>query len=200
MPVKIRPIPMKPSLLQLNGISQRQITEHFDILYKGYVNKTNEITERLLGARREEGNPTYSYFRELKLEETYAKDGVILHELYFLNLGANGQPCSPLLDAITRTFGSYGEWEEDFKATGLSARGWAILTFDSRDGALHNYLLDAHNLGVVANSIPILVLDVYEHAYFIDYGAHRKSYIDAFMLNIDWDVVNRRFQGTNWRM
>ncbi len=192
---------MKPSLLQLNGISQRQITEHFDILYKGYVNKTNEITERLLGARREEADPTYSYFRELKLEETYAKDGVILHELYFLNLGDNGQPCSPLLDAITRAFGSYGEWEEDFKATGLSARGWAILTFDPRDGALHNYLLDAHNLGVVANSIPILVLDVYEHAYFIDYGAHRKPYIDAFMLNIDWDVVNRRFHGVmEWRI
>jgi Fe-Mn family superoxide dismutase len=186
---------MKPSLLNLNGISQRQITEHFDILYKGYVKKVNEISEKLPHASKEEANPTYSCFRELKLEETFARNGAVLHELYFLNLGGyNREPSNLLIEALARSFGSYKEWEKDFKATALSARGWAMLVFDPRDENLRNYLLDAHNIGVVIHSMPLLVLDVYEHAYFIDYGARRKPYVDAFMSNIDWDVVNQRFR------
>lgn len=120
---KLRPIPMKPDLLRLNGISERQITEHFEILYKGYVSKVNEISEKLPEADWDEANPTYSEIRELKLEETFARNGVVLHELYFLNLEANGRPDRSLMDAITRSFTSYKAWDSHFRATGLAARG-----------------------------------------------------------------------------
>lgn len=193
---RLRPIPMKPSLLTLKGISKRQIIEHFEVLYKEYVNKVNEIVEKLPGASREEANSTYSEIRELKLEETFARNGVILHELYFLNLGGVNEHPDPLvISEITRAFGSYEYWKEDFRATAMAARGWAILAFDYRDRTLHNYLLDAHNIGVITYSVPLLILDVYEHAYFIDYSTRRKAYIDAFMENIDWRTVRKRFQG-----
>lgn len=191
---KIEPIPLKPSLLALQGISPRQIQEHYDILYKGYVNSVNEIRNKLPTVSRADQNPRYTEYRELKVEETFNMDGVTWHEMYFNNLGGRGsRPDESLLNAIQRNFGSYASWEADFRAAAAASRGWAVLSYDKRDGKMHNYLLDAHNVGVVNTAIPILIIDVYEHAYFIDYGAHRAPYIDAFMNNIDWNVVNWRF-------
>ncbi len=191
---RIEPISLKPALLTLQGISPRQIKEHYDILYKGYVNSVNEIHNILTTVSRADQNPRYTGYRELKVEETYNMDGVTWHELYFNNLGGQGsRPSEFLLNSIQKDFGSYASWETDFRAAAAASRGWAVLSFDKRDGRMHNYLLDAHNVGVVNTSIPILVIDVYEHAYFIDYGARRAPYIDAFMSNIDWGVVNLRF-------
>jgi Fe-Mn family superoxide dismutase len=99
-----------------------------------------------------------------------------------------------LLRAIEKDFGSYQAWEQDFRAVAAASRGWGALCYDYRDKCLHNYLFDAHNVGIVASAPILLIIDVYEHAYFIDYDAHRAPYIDAFMQNINWPVVMERYQ------
>jgi len=192
---EITPIPLDPRLLNMPGFSQRQILEHFNVLYKGYVNKVNEIRNKLLSADRSSANATYSEFRALKKGETFALDGVILHELYFNNLGGMGSaPSGSLLHKIEYDFGSFNNWMQDFIATGLAARGWAVLAYDPRDRGLHNFLQDAHDQGVIVNSKAILVLDVYEHAYFIDYGTQKRDYITAFLQNVNWTVAEKRWE------
>ncbi len=182
-------------LRELDGISENQISQHRDILYAGYVKKINEIEEKLETADRSKANQTYSEFRGLKADETFALNGVLFHELYFENLGGKGGiPDGKVLELIERDFGSFDRWEEDFKACGLAGRGWVLLTFSLYDGRLHNYTLDTHNYNVPALQIPLLVMDVYEHAYAIDYGVKRPPYIDAFLRNIRWDVVNNRLE------
>ncbi|WP_073254393.1 superoxide dismutase [Caldanaerovirga acetigignens] len=190
----LRPLPLNPRLLIMPGFTERQILEHYEVLYKGYINRVNEIRKLLLSADRKDANATYSYFRGLKKGETYAIDGVLLHELYFENLGGpGGMPHGELMRQIAKDFGSYDAWLEDFKATGMAARGWAVLVYDRRSGKLINYLLDAHDHGVVQGAEAVLVLDVYEHAYFIDYGTRKADYIRAFMNNVDWKVAENRF-------
>jgi len=185
-----RPLPYT----SLPGLSARLLTEHYK-LYLGYVNKTNEIWSLLRTVNRQTANATYSPYRELKLEETYALNGVKLHELYFGNLGGtDGPPSGEVSFFLQRDFGSTEAWARDFRALGLSARGWGILALDLDDRTLHNFLLDAHNVGGIQRTAPLLVLDVYEHAYFIDYGANRSGYLDAFFANIDWEEVNRRLR------
>ncbi|WP_051276283.1 superoxide dismutase [Desulfovirgula thermocuniculi] len=190
----ITPKPLPSELLHLRGISSYNMQEHYK-LYQGYVNKTNEIRTLLKATERAAANATYSPFRELKVEESYAYNGVKLHELYFGNLGgAGGHPPRALQEAMVNSFGSLEAWEEDFKACGLAARGWAVLAFDPDDGLLHNYTLDAHNVGLILNMKPLLVMDVYEHAYYMDYGTDRRGYIEAFWQNINWDAVLMRFR------
>jgi Fe-Mn family superoxide dismutase len=182
--------------LTLDGISENQISQHRDILYAGYVNKLNEIEERLRTVDLSKANQTYSDLRGLKIDETFALNGVILHELYFENLGGKGGKASgPLADMIAKEWGSHETWAENFKACGMAARGWTILGLNEYDGRLHNYCLDAHNSQVPVNVVPILVMDVYEHAYAIDYGVKRPPYIDAFMKNIEWSACATRFSG-----
>jgi len=184
--------------LSLDGISEKQISQHRDILYAGYVNKLNEIEERLQSADTTKANQAFSDFRALKVEETFALNGVVLHELYFENLGVTSpKPSGKLSDLIARDFGSFDRWIENLKACGLAARGWVIMGLCAYDGRLHNYCLDAHNDRVPVNVIPILVLDVYEHAYVIDFGVKRAPYLDAFVKNINWDTAARRLERVN---
>jgi Fe-Mn family superoxide dismutase len=130
----------------------------------------------------------------LKVEETFNWDAVKLHELYFWNLGGTGGPAKGRIRTmIDRDFESFDKWKEDFLAAGKAARGWVVLAYDCDDKTLHNFLQDVHNVGVVWRAIPLLVLDVYEHAYFIDFGIDRAKYMDAFFANVDWDEINRRF-------
>ncbi len=179
---------------ELDGISHRQIAEHHDVLYKGYVNKVNEIEGKLAEANLAEANATYSAVRELKREEVFATNGVRLHEAYFQAMSGSTGACSGAsLDLIKADFGSYEKWEAEFKALGLSARGWVVLAYDWTDDKLHNYLSDIHSDGVWDCST-VLILDVYEHAYFIDYGTARRAYIEAFFKNIDWSAVNARVE------
>lgn len=184
--------PLAPRLLELEGISRRQIEEHYT-LYHGYVNKTNEIRSKLDTVDRSKANQTYSDNRELKVELSFAWNGVKLHELYFENLGGGGgQPSGRVLQVLESNFGSFEKWVEDLKATGISARGWVVTAWDQDDGKVYNYLCDAHNLYGIWKAIPLVVLDTYEHAYMIDYGVKRPPYIEAFLRNVDWEPVARR--------
>jgi Fe-Mn family superoxide dismutase len=184
----------KFELKGLDGISDNQISQHRDTLYAGYVNKLNEIEDRLKGVDVSKANQIFSDMRALKSDETFALNGVILHELYFENLGAKGaKPSGKLADLIAKEFGSFDRWAENFKACGMAARGWVVLGLSSYDGRLHNYCLDTHNSNVPVNVAPLLVMDVYEHAYAIDYGVKRPPYIEAFMRNIEWSAAARRF-------
>ena len=176
---------------QLPGLSERQLKEHHDILYAGYVKKVNEIRQKLANVVRTNPNATYSDLRELKVEETFALNGVKLHEGYFDNMGGTGGMASgAIAQMIEQDFGSFDNWLVDFKASGIAARGWVVLAFDLDDTKLHNYSCDVHNQGGVWNSIPLLILDVYEHAYFLDYATSRKDYIETFMKNINWEFVD----------
>jgi len=180
----------------LNGISDNQISQHRDILYAGYIKKLNEVEEKLLTADRGAANQAYSEYRGLKADETFALNGVILHELYFENLSTKGggPATGNVSEKINRDFGSFDKWAEDFRASGLAARGWVMLTYSLYDNKLHNYTLDSHNYNVAYLQVPLLIMDVYEHAYAIDYGVKRPPYIDAFFKNIDWETVNARVE------
>lgn len=185
-------IPMDQRLTQLNGISENQIRQHWT-LYEGYVNKTNELWGKLETVDRSKANQTYSEIREAKVELSFAWDGVKLHELYFGNLGGGGgNPPDRLRKALEDSFGSYDRWLEDLKASGMSARGWVVTSWEPKVGRVFNYIADAHNLYGIWQAVPLLVLDTYEHAYMIDYGVKRPPYIDAFMNNVDWEVVAQR--------
>lgn len=190
----IAPKPLKPAVAQgMQGLSRRQIEEHYT-LYQGYVNKVNEIRQKLETADRAAANQTYSDIRALKVELSFALNGVKLHELYFDNLGGQGSKATGrALQLIERDFGTYEKWEADFRASGILARGWVVMAYDE-DGKLYNYIADAHNSYGIWGATPILIMDTYEHAYIIDYGVRRPPYIDAFMKNIDWNEVNRRLE------
>ena len=180
---------------KLDGISDNQLQQHRDVLYKNYVNKLNEIEDTLKTVDRSKANGIYSAFRGLKTEETFALNGVVLHELYFENLGGKGgRSGGRIAELMNRDFGSYDKWFEDYKACGASARGWVVLAYSLYDGKLHNYLTDTHHFHFPVLALPLLVLDVYEHAYMIDYGVKRPPYLEAFSKNINWDVVNNRIE------
>lgn len=184
------PKPLKYKTLE--GLSEKQLAEHHDVLYAGYVKKWNEIQEKLKKAERTAANATYSEYGEMKREETFALNGVKLHEGYFNNMVSGGsKPSGIMRQWLAEDFGSFEEWLDDFKALGLAARGWVILAMDLDDGKLYNYLCDSHNQGGVWNAIALLIMDVYEHAYFLDYATSRKAYIEAFVRNTDWAFVDR---------
>jgi len=180
----------------LRGISDQQLEYHFETHYKGYVNKLNEVIEKLHVADRSKAHFNYSEYRALKVEESFNYMGVVLHEFYFENIkdGKDTKPSIKLMEQLGKDFGSFDRWREDFKACGIAVRGWAILVYDMSFGKLVNNGLDAHNLYGLLNTIPLLVLDVYEHAYYTDYGPRRPPYIDAFFENINWDTVSKRFE------
>lgn len=185
--------PLKPSTLAMDGISRKTMEEHYK-LYQGYVNKSNEILDALKSADPAKANQTYSPLRVLKVEFTFAVGGVKNHEIYFDHLGGKGgRPEGKLMEKIQADFGSYEAWERDFKATGIAARGWVWLAYDYDRSTLFNYLGDAQNTFPIWNAVPVAALDTYEHAYFLDYATDRKSYIEAFMRNVDWKVVERTF-------
>ena len=178
----------------LRGISEQTIETHHDKLYAGYVNKRNEIESLLPGVDRSAANQAYSAYRALKLEETFSADGAILHELYFDILGGpGGAPTGSLADKINADFGSFEAFVEDLTACGMAARGWAVTAYDPSDGKLHNFLCDVHNQGGVWGTVPLMALDTYEHAYFMDYGSDRPAYIQAFFDNVNWDKVQENF-------
>ncbi len=180
----------------LEGISQKTIENHYGKLYQGYVKKWQEIQEKLKTADKSSANTTFSELRELKVEETFAANAIILHEAYFDVLGGDGKPEGEIIGTIEKDFGSFENWQEEFKSLGLTSRGWVVLAFDFNDGKLRNYIADSHNQGGIWGASPTLVLDVYEHAYFIDFGSDRKSYIETFFSNLNWQAVNKKYLKT----
>jgi Fe-Mn family superoxide dismutase len=185
---------LKPSTLAMDGISKKTMEEHYK-LYQGYVNKTNEIMEKLGSVDLKTANQVYSDLRSLKVDLTFAIGGVKNHEVYFDHLGGKGgKPAGKLLQAIEKDFGSFDQWAADLKASGIAARGWVWLAYDRDWKRFFNYVGDAQNTFPVWNATPILALDTYEHAYFIDYAVNRGGYIDAFLKNLDWDAVQKNFE------
>ncbi len=177
------------SIRELDGISQRTQEEHYE-LYKGYVAKTNEIQKKLDSVDRSTANQIFSDLRSLRVDLSFAIGGVKNHEIFFGHLGGKGgQPQKKTLDLINRDYPSYDAFLGDFKASGLAARGWVWLAYDHDWNTLTTVLGDAQNTFPVWNATPILALDTYEHAYWIDYGRARAKYIDAFFNNLDWNVV-----------
>ena len=188
--VEIKPRELKPALLELDGISRASIEAHYK-LYQGYVTKRNEILGKLELVDLAAANQVYSELRALKVDLTFAIGGIKNHELYFAHLGGpGGDPNGAIGDLIARHFGSVDAWRADLRATGIAGRGWAWTAYDRDEQRLFNYIGDAQNTFPVWNATPLVALDVYEHAYFLDFQTDRGSYIDAFLANLDWDVVN----------
>jgi len=195
--IKLEPKKFSDSIFSMKGISKKTLEEHLK-LYQGYVNKYNEIQEKLAVLTEEDlskANQVYSNIRELKVELSFAWGGVINHEIYFGHLGGqNKVPNGTLLKQIKKDFGSLENFKKDLKATGMAARGWVFTGWNKREGRLFNYLSDSQNTYMMWGVRPILALDIYEHAYFIDYGVNRGSYIDAFFENLDWSLIEKRFE------
>ncbi|MBI4714179.1 superoxide dismutase [Candidatus Uhrbacteria bacterium] len=191
-----KPLPFAKDLI---GISKKTLEIHHDKLYLGYVKKMKEIAEQIKemiesGKGLETANQTYSQLRALKDGETFATNGVYLHEHYFNVLGGTGEPKGSLVDSIAEKFGSLEKFVAAFSASGMAMRGWVVLAWDTHIGRLKIYGADAHNQGGVWGCIPIIVLDVYEHAYFIDFGSDRAAYIADFWKNFNWGAANTVFE------
>jgi Fe-Mn family superoxide dismutase len=187
---EIAPRELRPEVYELDGISRETIEAHYK-LYAGSVNKRNEILGKLDGVDLASANQVYSDLRSLKVDLTFAIGGIKNHEIYFEHLGGiGGDPAGIFSDLVKRDFGSVDAWKADLKATGLAGRGWAWTAYDWDEGRLFNYIGDAQNTFPVWNATPLVGLDVYEHAYFVDFGTDRASYIDKFFDNLDYDVVN----------
>jgi superoxide dismutase, Fe-Mn family len=187
---EIKPRELKPSLLELDGISRASVEAHYK-LYQGYVAKRNEILGKLAGVDLGAANQVYSEVRALKVDLSFAIGGIKNHEIYFEHLGGGGgNPSGAIARVIERDFGSVDAWRADLKATGMAGRGWAWTAYDWDEGRLFNYVGDAQNTFPIWNATPLVALDVYEHAYFLDFQTDRASYIDTFFDNLDWGVVD----------
>jgi len=183
------------SLIEMEGFSETLLKNHFT-LYQGYVTNTNKLMD-LLAAMLKEGKVGSPEYSELKRRMGFEFNGMRLHEYYFDNLGGKGvlDKSGKLSRRLTEDFGSYEDWEGDFKGTGkMRGIGWAILYQDNVTGKLLNQWINEHETGHLAGCIPLLVMDVFEHAFITDYGLKRPDYIEAFFKNIDWDVVEGRLK------
>jgi superoxide dismutase, Fe-Mn family len=187
---ELKPRELRPELLELDGISRATI-EAQHRLYVGYVEKRNEIFRGLAEADLEGANQVYSELRALKIELSYALGGIKNLELYFEHLGGDGgDPRGAIAALVARDFGSADTWLADLKATAMAATGWAWTAYDWDDGRLFNYVGDGHNGYAIWNATPLIALDVHEHAYYLDFQTDRADYVDAFVSNLDWSVVN----------
>jgi Fe-Mn family superoxide dismutase len=192
---EITPRQLKPALLELDGISRESVEAHYK-LYEGYVNKRNEIMGKLDELDVSSANQVYSEVRALKVDLSFAIGGIKNHEIYFDHLGGGGgEPDGAIRELLFRDFGSLENWRADLKATGMAGRGWAWTAYDWDEGRLFNYIGDAQNTFPVWNATPLVALDVYEHAYFLDFQTDRASYIEVFFANLDWKVVNDWVEG-----
>jgi superoxide dismutase, Fe-Mn family len=192
---KHQPKPLPFDAAKLNGISEKLIRSHHENNYAGAVKALNVLEQRLAALGREKDLPPYIY-GDLKREELIRTGSVVLHELYFANLGGNGRADGTARKQIAQWFGGYEAWESEFKRTANAlsgGSGWTVLAYNQQTKELHNYWAADHTSNAPF-SAPLLVLDMYEHAYHMDYGAAAAKYVDAFMLNVNWEEVNRRLE------
>ncbi|MBS0622426.1 MAG: superoxide dismutase [Verrucomicrobia bacterium] len=177
------------------GFSRDALAVHFK-LYEGYVTNANALLS-ILNEYAEQEKTRTPQFADIKRHLGWEMDGMRLHEYYFGELGGSGLPDknSALYHAIEAQFGSFEAWKKDFEAVGLMRGiGWSLLYQDLKDGRLINMWINEHDHGHLAGGNIILPMDVFEHAYLIDYGLDRQGYIDAFFKNLDWEVVDSRYQ------
>lgn len=179
-----------------NVMDEETYKWHHDTHYAGYVSKRNEVEVGLKAADLTKANANYSAYRALKLEETWNGDGEILHELYWESIGGDGKidANSGIAKKIAEDFGSFDAWKADFIACAKASRGWTVLKLDAAtDGKLRNVLFDLHNVGGLVGALPLLVVDVYEHAYYHKFGPDRAAYLNAFVDNINWENVEKKY-------
>lgn len=187
-----KPLPFDPA--KLNGLSEKLIRSHWENNYVGSVKTLNLVSERLAAAMSDTELPPILY-GGLKREELHRVGSVVLHEQYFGNLGGDGKAGGEVLNAIKKAYGSYEAWEAEFRRTAMSlagGSGWAVLTYNMYTNELRNQWAWDHMHGAIA-AMPLLVLDMYEHSYHMDYGTAAAKYVDAFMRNVNWEEVDRRF-------
>jgi Fe-Mn family superoxide dismutase len=192
VPYAIQPLPFKPS--RLNGLSERLLASHYENNYGGAVRRLNAIDERLAALEWDKA-PVFE-INGLKREQLIAVNSMILHEVYFDGLGGGGTPSGPLAQTLERDFGSVAAWTREFTAIGKAqagGSGWTLLTWSPRLGRLAN-IWAADHTHTLGDGAVVLALDMYEHAYHIDFGAKAAAYVDAFMQNIAWDRVGRRYE------
>lgn len=187
-------IPDKVYTTERVGISRKTHDEHLK-LWQGYANKTNEIRKALAEMEVDpaKANQIYSQMRALKVDYTFAYEGYINHNIYFETIGGQGGPASgKVAELINEAYGNFDKWLADFKATGIAGRGWVYLAYDHEEKRVFNYIGDAQNTFPIWNHTLLLAMDVYEHAYYLDFQTARAKYIDAYFQVIDWDAVNKR--------
>jgi superoxide dismutase, Fe-Mn family len=187
----IAPLPFDPS--KLKGLSEKLLRSHHENNYGGAVKNLNKVEEELTRVTKE--TPAF-LVGGLKERELVFNNSMVLHELYFGNLGGEGKPGSAIQSAIARAFGGFGRWEELFRLTGMSlagGSGWVFLDYNFQTRELRTHWSGNHSQSA-ASSQPLLVMDMYEHAYQMDYGAAAAKYIDAFFQNVQWDEVQRRLE------
>ena len=180
-------------LIGMDGFSQALLNNHFT-LYQGYVTNTNKVADALAQMLKD-GKTAAPEYAELKRRFGWEFDGMRLHEYYFENLGGKDtiDQSGALAKKFTEAFGGYDAWEKDFKATGaMRGIGWIVLYQDSVTGNLYNTWINEHDGGHLAGCYPVLVMDVFEHAYMVDYGLKKADYITVFFKNINWKVVESR--------
>lgn len=178
---------------KLTGISEKLIRSHWENNYIGAVKTLNAVNKQLASALANKESPPWAY-NDLKREHLIRTGSVVFHELYFGNLGGDGKADGTLRTEIGTPFGSFDNWETEFRkiGTGLSGgSGWVVLGVNLHTHAIENYWLADHAHGPAA-TMPLLVMDMYEHAYQMDYGAAAAKYVDAFLQNIQWDEVSAR--------
>jgi len=184
-------------LLGMGGFSDELLKNHFK-LYEGYVQNMNKLNDILVNLEKEERWETPE-FAELNRRLAWEFNGMRLHELYFGNLNKDKKEIeegSELYKKITAEWGSYKMWEKDFRSMGaMRGIGWVVLYYDKEADRMFNVWINEHDLGHFAGAVPILVMDVFEHAFILDYGMNRKDYIESFFKNIDWSKAEERFKG-----
>ena len=183
------------SLIGTPGLSETLLKNHFT-LYQGYVTNTNKLADTLAAMLKDgkTGTPEYA---ELKRRFGWEFNGMRLHELYFENLGGKApvDRAGKLARKAAEAFMTYEAWEQDFRATGaMRGIGWVVLYQDGMTGGLFNQWINEHDTGHFAGCTPVLVMDVFEHAFMIDYGLKRADYIATFFKNVDWEAVERRLK------
>jgi len=182
-------------LVGMAGFSESLLKNHFT-LYQGYVTNTNKLLE-ILEQMLKEGKTANPEFAELKRRLGWEFNGMRLHEYYFDNLGGTSplDVADTLSKKLAESFSSVDAWEKDFRATGaMRGIGWTVLYQDSADGRLINFWINEHDVSHPAGCMPILVMDVFEHAFMLDYGLKRADYIEAFFKNIDWNAAECRLK------
>ena len=178
----------------LSGLSLKLIESHYENNYGGALRRLNAITEQLESLDYEK-TPGH-VINGLKRDEMTALNSTLLHELYFASMGGEGRVTPPMSEALARDFGSAQKWRSQFSAMGYAlggGSGWVVLTWMPRDGRLINQYATEHSQSV-AGGVPILALDMFEHAYHIDFGANVRAYVDTFMRNVDWKAVEGRYE------
>jgi Fe-Mn family superoxide dismutase len=189
------PVPLPFDAKSLKGISEKLIQSHWENNYVGASKALNTVRGRLAQALADANTPPYVY-NGLKREQAIRTGSLVLHEFYFGNLGGDGKAPANLRTKLAESFGSYDRWESEFRKIGAGlggGSGWVVLGFNEHLKLLENYWLADHSTNP-AFTRPVLVMDMYEHAYQMDYGAAAAKYIDAFFANIHWDAIASRLK------